>query len=86
MPLEMMVLRVLQDQLFYCRQRGIGEEEAVSMIVNGFCKEVFKELPMEYNLGAGIRLLLVAGQGHGIELTDAVVATQHHRGVFPGDG
>jgi len=36
------------DQLFYCKQRGIGEEDAISMIVNGFCKEVFKELPLEF--------------------------------------
>jgi len=37
-----------EDQLFYCKQRGIGEEDAISMIVNGFCKEVFKELPLEF--------------------------------------
>jgi Fe-S cluster assembly protein SufB len=36
------------DQLFYCKQRGIGEEDAISMIVNGFCKDVFKELPLEF--------------------------------------
>ena len=40
------------DQLFYCRQRGISEEDAVNMIVNGFCKEVFKELPMEFAVEA----------------------------------
>lgn len=40
------------DQLFYCRQRGLSEEDAVSMIVNGFCKEVFKELPMEFAVEA----------------------------------
>ncbi len=39
--------KIGEDQLFYCRQRGLSEEDAVSMIVNGFCKEVFKELPME---------------------------------------
>src|SRR3546814_4924345 len=39
--------KISEDQLFYCRSRGIGEEDAVSMIVNGFCKDVFKELPME---------------------------------------
>ena len=37
-----------EDQLFYCRQRGLSEENAVSMLVNGFCKEVFKELPLEF--------------------------------------
>ncbi len=40
--------KIGDDQLFYCRQRGLSEEDAVSMIVNGFCKEVFKELPMEF--------------------------------------
>jgi Fe-S cluster assembly protein SufB len=40
------------DQLFYCNQRGISTEDAVSMIVNGFCKEVFKELPMEFAVEA----------------------------------
>ncbi len=44
--------RIGDDQLFYCRQRGISEEDAVSMIVNGFCKEVFKELPMEFAVEA----------------------------------
>ena len=44
--------RIGEDQLFYCRQRGISEEDAVSMIVNGFCKEVFKELPMEFAVEA----------------------------------
>ena len=39
--------KIGEDQLFYCRQRGLSEEDAVSMIVNGFCKEVFRELPME---------------------------------------
>ena len=41
-----------EDQLFYCNQRGISNEDAVSMIVNGFCKEVFKELPMEFAVEA----------------------------------
>jgi Fe-S cluster assembly protein SufB len=40
------------DQLFYCRQRGLTEEDATSMIVNGFCREVFDELPMEYAVEA----------------------------------
>jgi Fe-S cluster assembly protein SufB len=44
--------KIGEDQLFYCRQRGISEEDAVSMIVNGFCKEVFKELPMEFAVEA----------------------------------
>tara|TARA_B100000902_G_scaffold396439_1_gene457444 strand:- start:115 stop:1551 length:1437 start_codon:yes stop_codon:yes gene_type:complete len=41
-----------EDQLFYCNQRGIATEDAVSLIVNGFCKEVFKELPMEFAVEA----------------------------------
>jgi Fe-S cluster assembly protein SufB len=41
-----------EDQLFYCNQRGISTEDAVSMIVNGFCKDVFAELPMEFAMEA----------------------------------
>ena len=44
--------KISADQLFYCRQRGIAEEDAVNMIVNGFCKEVFKQLPMEFAVEA----------------------------------
>jgi Fe-S cluster assembly protein SufB len=44
--------KIGEDQLFYCAQRGISEEDAVSMIVNGFCKEVFRELPMEFAVEA----------------------------------
>jgi len=44
--------RIGEDQLFFCRQRGLSAEDAVSMIVNGFCKEVFKELPMEFAVEA----------------------------------
>jgi Fe-S cluster assembly protein SufB len=44
--------KISDDQLFYCRQRGLSEEDAVSMIVNGFCKEVMKELPMEFAVEA----------------------------------
>ena len=44
--------KIGEDQLFYCRQRGLSEEDAVSMIVNGFCKEVFRELPMEFAVEA----------------------------------
>ena len=44
--------RISEDQLFYLRQRGLDAEDAVSMIVNGFCKEVFKELPMEFAVEA----------------------------------
>ncbi|MDD3652023.1 Fe-S cluster assembly protein SufB, partial [Immundisolibacter sp.] len=54
--------KISEDQLFYCRQRGIGEEDAVSMIVNGFCKEVFKELPMEFAVEVQ-RLLGVSLEG-----------------------
>lgn len=41
-----------EDQIFYCNQRGIATEDAVSMIVNGFCREIFKELPMEFAVEA----------------------------------
>jgi Fe-S cluster assembly protein SufB len=44
--------KISADQLFYCRQRGLSEEDAVNLIVNGFCKEVFKELPMEFAVEA----------------------------------
>ena len=44
--------KIGDDQLFFCRQRGLSEEDAVSMIVNGFCKEVLKELPMEFAVEA----------------------------------
>ncbi len=54
--------KVSEDQLFYCRQRGLSEEDAVSMIVNGFCKEVFKELPMEFAVEAQ-KLLSVSLEG-----------------------
>ena len=44
--------KIGDDQLFYCRQRGLSEENAINMIVNGFCKDVFKELPMEFAVEA----------------------------------
>ncbi len=54
--------KIGEDQLFYCRQRGLSEEDAVSMIVNGFCKEVFNELPMEFAVEAQ-KLLSVTLEG-----------------------
>ncbi|OGT38039.1 MAG: Fe-S cluster assembly protein SufB [Gammaproteobacteria bacterium RIFCSPHIGHO2_12_FULL_37_14] len=54
--------RIGEDQLFYCRQRGLSAEDAVSMIVNGFCKQVFKELPMEFAVEAQ-KLLEVSLEG-----------------------
>jgi Fe-S cluster assembly protein SufB len=44
--------KIGEDQIFYLKQRGLSAEQAVSMIVSGFCKEVFKELPMEFALEA----------------------------------
>ena len=44
--------KISEDQMYYCRQRGLSAEDAVSMIVNGFCKEVLKELPMEFAVEA----------------------------------
>jgi Fe-S cluster assembly protein SufB len=54
--------KVSDDQLFLCQQRGLDAEKAVSMIVNGFCREVFKELPMEFAVEAG-KLLEVSLEG-----------------------
>ncbi len=54
--------KIGEDQLFYCKQRGIGHEDAVTMIVNGFCKVVFKELPMEFAVEAQ-KLLGVSLEG-----------------------
>jgi Fe-S cluster assembly protein SufB len=44
--------KVSEDQLFYCQSRGIGTEDAISMVINGFCKEVFDHLPMEFAVEA----------------------------------
>jgi Fe-S cluster assembly protein SufB len=54
--------KIGEDQLFYCRQRGLKMEDAISMIVNGFCKQVFKELPMEFAVEAQ-KLLEVSLEG-----------------------
>ncbi len=54
--------KIGDDQLFYCRQRGLSEEDAVNLIVNGFCKEVLKELPMEFAVEAQ-KLLEVSLEG-----------------------
>jgi len=54
--------KIADDQLFYCRQRGLTEEDAVSLIVNGFCKDVLKELPMEFAVEAQ-KLLAVSLEG-----------------------
>jgi Fe-S cluster assembly protein SufB len=54
--------KIGEDQLFYCQQRGISREDAVSMIVNGFCRQVFKELPMEFAVEAQ-KLLGVSLEG-----------------------
>jgi Fe-S cluster assembly protein SufB len=54
--------RIAEDQLFYCRQRGLSEEDAVGLIVNGFCRDVLKELPMEFAVEAQ-KLLAVSLEG-----------------------
>ena len=54
--------KIGEDQLFYCRSRGLPEEEAVSLIVNGFCKEIFNELPMEFAVEAQ-KLLAISLEG-----------------------
>ena len=59
---EASISKIGEDQIFYCQQRGISAEAAVSMIVNGFCKEVFRELPMEFAVEAQ-KLLGVSLEG-----------------------
>ncbi|MBO1075609.1 Fe-S cluster assembly protein SufB [Roseomonas marmotae] len=54
--------RIAEDQLFYCRQRGLSQEDAVGLIVNGFCREVLKELPMEFAVEAQ-KLLQISLEG-----------------------
>ncbi len=54
--------RIAEDQLFYCRQRGLSQEDAVGLIVNGFCKEVLAELPMEFAVEAQ-KLLAISLEG-----------------------
>jgi Fe-S cluster assembly protein SufB len=54
--------KIGEDQIFYFRQRGLSAEEAVSMIINGFCKQVFRELPMEFAVEAQ-KLLSVSLEG-----------------------
>ena len=54
--------RIGDDQIFYCQQRGISSEEAMNLIVNGFCKEVFQELPMEFAVEAQ-KLLSISLEG-----------------------
>ena len=54
--------RIAEDQLFYCRQRGLTQEDAVGLIVNGFCREVLKELPMEFAVEAQ-KLLQISLEG-----------------------
>jgi len=54
--------KIGDDQLFYLRSRGLSEEDAVGLIVNGFCKQVFKELPMEFAVEAQ-KLLAVSLEG-----------------------
>ncbi len=54
--------KIAEDQLFYCRSRGLSEEDAVGLIVNGFCKDVLKELPMEFAVEAQ-KLLAVSLEG-----------------------
>jgi Fe-S cluster assembly protein SufB len=59
---EASTTKIGEDQIFYCQQRGIAKEDAVNLIVNGFCKEVFRELPMEFAVEA-TKLLAVSLEG-----------------------
>jgi Fe-S cluster assembly protein SufB len=56
--------KVDDDQLFYCRQRGMDEEEAVALVVNGFCREVLQALPMEFAMEAQ-QLVAISLEGRG---------------------
>jgi Fe-S cluster assembly protein SufB len=59
---EASTTKIGEDQIFYCQQRGIAKEDAVNLIVNGFCKEVFRELPMDFAVEA-TKLLAVSLEG-----------------------
>ena len=59
---EATTAKIGEDQIFYCMQRGLSEEDAVSLIVNGFCKEIFQELPMEF-AGEAQRLIELKLEG-----------------------
>ncbi|MFA7237427.1 MAG: SufD family Fe-S cluster assembly protein, partial [Phycisphaeraceae bacterium] len=59
---EASTTKIAEDQLFYCNARGIDTEDAVSLLVNGFCKEVFSELPMEFAVEAN-KLLAISLEG-----------------------
>jgi Fe-S cluster assembly protein SufB len=54
--------KIDEDQLFYCQQRGLAEEDAINLLVSGFCKEVFQKLPMEFAVEAN-KLLEVSMEG-----------------------
>ncbi|MDX1666521.1 MAG: Fe-S cluster assembly protein SufB, partial [Saprospiraceae bacterium] len=54
--------KIGEDQMFYCQQRGLSEEDAINLIVNGYCKEVFNELPMEFAVEAQ-KLLTISLEG-----------------------
>src|SRR5438094_9662992 len=56
--------RIGEDQIFYCRQRGLSTEDAINVIVSGFCKEVFRQLPMEFAVEAQ-KLLSITLEGSG---------------------
>jgi hypothetical protein len=60
--------KIGEDQLFYCRQRGLTEEDATSMIVNGFCRDVFDELPMEFAVEAQALMRRQPRRGGGLML------------------
>ena len=54
--------KIGEDQIFYCNQRGIGTEEAIALIVNGYCKDVLNQLPMEFAVEAQ-KLLAISLEG-----------------------
>ena len=71
--------KISDDQLFYCRQRGLSAEDAVNMIVNGFCREVFRELPMEFAVEAQnlLNVSLEGAVGDSLQSTGANTLLEH---------
>ena len=70
--------KIGEDQIFYCRQRGIATEDAVNMIVSGFCKEVFRELPMEFAVEAQ-KLLSISLEGSSVRSCERARAAKRVR-------
>ena len=73
--------KISEEQLFYLQQRGISQEDAVSLIINGFCKEVFLQLPMEYAVEATAAAGAEAGRKCRIRTGRQVIGCQVTRSI-----